>query len=151
MEYAFYKKIISENFFAGPFGVKRPASFKKDKKVDPLTRDEQVKLENQLNKSKTRTDTILNIALNTGMRIGEILALRLEDIKQDMDDIFINVNKTLTRDVDKNIIVGPPKTEKGNRKIYDYFKNNDFEKYEQYVNGIREKYNSKNTDDKMVK
>ena len=51
------------------------------------------------------------------MRIGEILALKLDDIKIDMDDVFINVNKTLTRDIDKNIIVGPPKTEKGNRKI----------------------------------
>ena len=34
-------------------------------------------------------------------------------------------------------------------KIYDYFKNNDFAKYEKYIDEIREKYN-KNTDDKMV-
>lgn len=27
MEYAFYKKLIDENFFAGPFGIKRPNSF----------------------------------------------------------------------------------------------------------------------------
>ena len=29
-----------------------------------------------------------------------------------MDETFINVNKTLTRDLNKKIIVGPPKTEK---------------------------------------
>ena len=43
------------------------------------------------------------------MRIGEILALKLEDIKTDMDETFINVNKTLTRDLNKKIIVGPRK------------------------------------------
>lgn len=88
MEYAFYQKLIDENFFAGPFGIKRPTSFKADKKIDPLTKSEQIQLENQLNKKNTRTDAILTLALNTGMRIGEILALKLDDIKIDMSDVL---------------------------------------------------------------
>ena len=117
MEFAIHKNIINENYFVGTYGIKRPLSFKEDKEVEPLTRDEQIKLENQLNKTSKRSDAILMIALNTGMRIGEILALKLEDIKTDMDDIFINVNKTLTKNLQKEIIVGPPKTKKGYRKI----------------------------------
>lgn len=117
MEFAIHKNIINENYFIGTYGIKRPISFKEDKEVEPLTRDEQIKLENQLNKTNTRGDAILSITLNTGMRIGEVLALKLEDIKTDMDKTFISVNKTLTRNLQNKIIVGPPKTRKGYRKI----------------------------------
>ena len=117
MEYAFYNHLIDENFFAGRYGIEKPKSYKQDKKVDPLTKDEQIKIEKELDKNRERKDAILKIQFNTGLRVGEVLALTLDDIKTDLDSVFINVNKTLTRDKDNNIIVGPPKTNKGNRKV----------------------------------
>ena len=35
-------------------------------------------------------------------------------------------------------------------KIYDYFKNNNFEKYEKYVSDMREEYDKINSKDEMV-
>lgn len=52
------------------------------------------------------------LALFTGMRIGELCALKWEDIS----DQTIKVNKTMQR-INKNIIILPPKTESSVRTI----------------------------------
>ena len=52
------------------------------------------------------------LALFTGMRIGELCALKWEDI----NDETIKINKTMQR-INKNIIILPPKTESSVRTI----------------------------------
>lgn len=50
------------------------------------------------------------------MRIGEVLALNYnEDI--DLDNKMIKITKTLTKDRNKNTVIGPTKTKSGKRNI----------------------------------
>lgn len=59
---------------------------------------------------------ILLLGLYTGIRICEVLALNYnEDI--DLDNKMIKVTKTLTKDRNKNTIIGPTKTKSGKRNI----------------------------------
>ena len=53
------------------------------------------------------------ILASYGMRIGEIMALTLEDI----DDGQITINKTITYDIDYKKIIKPPKTIESNRTV----------------------------------
>lgn len=58
---------------------------------------------------------ILLLCLYTGIRICEVLALNYnEDI--DLDNKMIKVTKTLTKDRNKNTIIGPTKTKSGKKK-----------------------------------
>lgn len=88
----------------------------------------------------------VNVALNLGLRLGEICALTFEDV--DYKNKVLSVSKTL-QVIGKDIIIKPPKTEKGNRKIpltnnmmaffkqemakrkenYPYYKSNDYMGY----------------------
>ena len=55
-------------------------------------------------------------SLFTGIRIVEVLALKLQDI--DIDLNYISVNQTMTKDKHDKIIIGnTPKTKTGKRKI----------------------------------
>ena len=57
---------------------------------------------------------VFRLALATGMRVGEIGALTLSDIKGG----FININKTITQDINGGYVVGDSaKTEHGQRRI----------------------------------
>lgn len=108
---AIKKDIITKNPLDN---VVKPRSLKKNKEVDALTVSEQkafvVELENDFYKN------IFLIALHTGMRIGEILALRPSDI--DFENKLINIDKTLTKDVNGRVIVGETtKTYESTRKI----------------------------------
>lgn len=47
---------------------------------------------------------VITLALFTGMRCGEILALKLNDI--DLSSKVIHINKTLTRDIKGNVVMG---------------------------------------------
>ena len=65
-------------------------------------------------------DNLFNVAVNTGLRPGELFALTKNDI--DLENNFINVNKTLVyqkylNEECKNFHVEPPKTKQSYRKV----------------------------------
>ncbi len=65
-------------------------------------------------------DNLFNVAVNTGLRPGELFALKLEDV--DFDEGYINVNKTLVyqkylTDGKKEFHVEPPKTKQSYRRV----------------------------------
>lgn len=59
----------------------------------------------------------VQLALLLGLRRGEIAALRLADLKLDVDPPTLTVNGTLTRIKGKGLVLGPPKTDKGRRTL----------------------------------
>lgn len=94
--------------------IVKPKSNKQDKKVEALTLEQHqkflVSLENEPYKN------IFLVAINTGMRCGEILALQSEDI--DFDKCVIKVSKTITRnDFDSYTLKKGTKTYAGTREI----------------------------------
>lgn len=94
-------------------------SQKIDKKITPLTIEEQKILTNYL-KNLTLEDykfkNIFLIQMYTGLRIGEVLALKTSDI--DLKSKKIHIQRTLTTDRDNKVVIGnTPKTEAGNRII----------------------------------
>ena len=94
--------------------VIKPKSDKQDKEVEALTIEEQKAFVNQL--KKERYKNIFLIALHTGMRIGEILALQPEDI--DFKNKLINIDNTLTKNKLGRIKIGETtKTYNSNRQI----------------------------------
>jgi integrase len=61
-----------------------------------------------------RLETLYVLALNTGMRQGELLALKWDDV--DLERSLVRVRRTLTRS-DKGFVLGEPKTKKSRRTI----------------------------------
>lgn len=92
----------------------KPISQKNSKKVEAFTIDEQKQL---LEKFKTsKYGDLFTIAIFTGMRIGEILALTPNDVN--LDNNIIHVTKTLSRSKDQKLIIGKtPKTSTSYRDI----------------------------------
>ena len=97
-------------------GIKLRAD--KEVKAKSLTLEEQnVFLEYCRN---TFYDNLFNVAMNTGLRPGELFALQISDI--DLENGFIDVNKTLVyqkylTDERKEFHVEPPKTKQSYRKV----------------------------------
>ena len=60
-------------------------------------------------------ETLLTLALTTGMRRGELLALRWQDI--DFDNKYLQVCRSVRREVKRGLVVNEPKTQAGRRKI----------------------------------
>lgn len=118
---AFDKAILLNKINNNPFNIKgaiiKPKSIKEDKKIDSLTIEEQYKFLEELNKKDYTYKNILLVALFTGMRIGEILALKYSDINY--ENKIIKVQRTMTRDLeDKPIIGKTTKTENGIREVH---------------------------------
>lgn len=82
--------------------VLKPKSNKQDKKIEAFTIDEQKQFLEAV--KGNAYENILIIALYTGMRIGELLALTPDDI--DLENNTININKTLTKDKNGKPILG---------------------------------------------
>ena len=97
--------------------IKKPRSKKQTKKVEALTVDEEKTLINICNNSKHKYNDIILLALYTGMRIVEILAIANKNIN--LKEKILIVDKTLTRDKNDKVIIGETtKTQKGQRTIY---------------------------------
>lgn len=115
-DYAILLKIINSNPFKIKGAIIRPKSTREDKKVDALTVEEQKLFVSQLDKTNDEYKDIFYIALYSGMRISEILALQGSDIN--LENRTININKTLTKDKNGKIILGKTtKTYAGTREI----------------------------------
>lgn len=92
----------------------KPKSNKADKKVDALTLEQHQLFIKSLEKEFYKN--IFLIAINTGMRCGEILALKADDI--DFENKIIKVTKTITRnDYDSYTLKKSTKTYAGEREI----------------------------------
>lgn len=96
---AYANGVIQKNLFLIGDGIKKPESFKEDKKVDAFTRKEEYVLTEYLKTHKSKYKLILLVALYTEMRIGEILALRPSDINIVGNIGSINVRRTLTKTI----------------------------------------------------
>lgn len=111
----FKKAIKKDIILKNPLSeVIKPKSLKKDKEVEALTIEEQKAFVNQLDEELYKN--IFLVALHTGMRIGEILAIQPEDI--DFKTNLINIDNTLTKNKSGKVIIGDTtKTYESTRKI----------------------------------
>lgn len=115
-DYAILLKLINSNPFKIRGAIIRPKSINPDKKVDALTIEEQKLFIEQLNKSNDIYKDVFYIAIYSGMRISEILALQGKDIN--LEKRTININKTLTKDLNGKTILGKTtKTYSSTREI----------------------------------
>ncbi len=101
----------------GRFSVKQP-----QKLMHILSLTEQQKLDSFLNENLTPVNLGILLCMYTGIRIGEICALKWEDIS--FDEQCLNINKTMQRIQNKennqkktSILVSGPKSESSVRKI----------------------------------
>ena len=83
--------------------VEKPKSNKDDKKIEAFTVEEQRLFINKLTPNEKYRDIFI-IALYTGMRMGEILALKVEDI--DFKSKEIHIQRSLTKDKEDKTILG---------------------------------------------
>lgn len=114
--YARLHDIINKDFFSIKDAVIKPKSKQKDKEIEAFTIEEQKLFLDQLDKSDDKYTDVFMIALYTGMRISEVLALSSSDI--DIKNKTIKVNKTLTTDKNNKSIIGDTtKTYAGQREI----------------------------------
>ena len=115
---AIRKNIIKYNFLDDKLEFFKPTSSRKDKKVRAFTVDEQKKfLDIVLNvNNKVKYKHQLLLSMYSGMRMGEINALDVDDV--DFDNNIIHVRRTLTKSKDDKTIMGDKtKTNHGERDI----------------------------------
>lgn len=103
--------------------VNNPVSgikLRKDKEINAraLTIEEQTTFFEY--SQNTFYDNLFNVAVNTGLRPGELFALQLDDIN--LEEGYIDVNKTLVyqkylTDTRKEFHVEPPKTKQSYRRV----------------------------------
>lgn len=83
------------------------------KEMRPLSPDEVIKLLRAAHGK--RFEALYILAVTTGMRQGELLALRWQDV--DLEGAVLSVRRTLTRDRGR-VVIGEPKTKKSRRSIH---------------------------------
>ena len=110
---ALKRKIITDNPM---LDVRKPKSTKKTKKIRALTLDEQKKLVEVIRNENVRYAEQMLISMFTGMRMGEINALSINDLNLNFN--FINIDKTISKGEHGEAFVNDTaKTENGNRQI----------------------------------
>ena len=110
---ALKRKIILDNPM---LDVRKPKSTKKTKKIRALTLDEQKKLVEVIRNENVRYAEQMLISMFTGMRMGEINALSVNDLNTNFN--FINIDKTISKGEHGEAFVNDTaKTENGNRQI----------------------------------
>lgn len=121
--------ISSAMNYAAEKGLRSPLSAKIQKpvtvrrEISVLSEEAQKKIENRLKHSASLSALGILIALNTGLRIGEICALKWEDI--DVEAGVIHVRHSIVRissqdsasDCKTRLIVADPKTKTSRRDI----------------------------------
>lgn len=102
---AYSRRKISYNIMLDET-LTKPISKKENKKIEALSKDEEAKLINILNKEEQnhKYKNIILLQLYTGMRIGEILALSNDCIN--LKENTLTVYRTLTQDEKYNTILG---------------------------------------------
>jgi integrase len=85
----------------------------KEKKIPVLALDDQKKLISYVHDNFTFPNLGLEITLLTGMRIGEICALKWSDI--DLDEGVINISRTLER-----VYMGGDKLDNGKKSVLEF-------------------------------
>lgn len=103
---AFNKAIINEYINTTPLIVKRP-KLTSNYEIDPFSLDEINLL---LNTAKGQFRNLLGLAFYSGLRIGEIIGLKWEDVN--FQDYTISVNRTITQG-----FMQTPKTKSSKRTI----------------------------------
>ena len=99
--------------------VEKPKSHKEDKDVVAFTIKEEYMLIQYIEFHYSQYNNMLLLALYTGMRIGEVLALTTEDFNFDEDYGTIRVNKTITKNKSGKRVVGNvTKTKNGKRNLH---------------------------------
>lgn len=115
-ELAIDEKYILENPFRK---VLKPKSRKDTKVLEALTVNEHTKLSRYLlesNLSQEKYKNLILVQLYSGLRVGEVLALSIEDI--DFNKNMIYVRKTVTVDKDGDLVVKQgTKTYAGKREV----------------------------------
>lgn len=112
-KYSMRKGIIAKNPMED---LKKPKSKHKQVKVRGLDIDEQAKLIDVLKNNDILYSEAMLLSLFTGMRMGEVCALCVEDI--DFSKKTINVCKTVTRGANNTTTVNDTKTEAGMRLLH---------------------------------
>lgn len=110
------KNIISYNYLDDKEEFFMPKSNKQDKKIRSLTIEEEKKLISVLKNEDVLYKYQYLLELFSGMRMGEINALKLESIN--FQDKSIYIDKTITKDLENKGIIGKKgKTKKATREI----------------------------------
>lgn len=117
-----YKKHLIDKEMALDFNidpVEKPKSHKEDKDVVAFTIKEEYMLIQYIESHYSQYNNMLLLALYTGMRIGEVLALTTENFNFDEDYGTIRVNKTITKNkTGKRVVGNVTKTKNGKRNLH---------------------------------
>lgn len=110
------RNILRFNFLDDQIEFSIPFSDIKDKKVSALTIEEQQQFVKAMKETSCRYKYQFLISLFTGMRMGEINALDIDDI--DFNNKLIHIRRTITRGLNERAMIGSyTKTINGTRDI----------------------------------